>query len=443
MFEATEIRDPDGIFQDSVPPFSRLRWWIITLVFLATVINILDRLSVAVLAPIIRAQLHLTNLHYAEVGTWFLLAYTLSQGLSGLMHDRIGAKRGFAFSISLWSTAALLHTFARSFGSLCAFRVLLGLGEGGNWPGAVKVITEWFPHHERAFALGIVNAGSSVGAIIAPPVIVWLQLEFGWRSAFLATGSLGFIWLAAWLVLYRSYESRRQPGSSGLGSIQKDRASEADPAPGVASASAPRRAHLLASRRVWAIFLARLLADPIWWFYIFWLPEYLNKSRGISMQQIGVLASLPFFAAGIGGLVGGGLSGYLIRRGWSTNRARKTVIVLAASLMPLGILAAHAATTAEALTWISVVTFGFQVWINNVQILPSDIFPSRQVASVAGLGGVGAGIGSMAFTLTTGWVVDHFSYTPILITAGLLCPVGTILLFALLGRIEPIQERVG
>ncbi len=408
--------------------------------FSATVINILDRLSVSVLAPVIRAQLHLTNLDYAEVGTWFLLAYTISQGLSGVMHDRIGAKRGFAVSITVWSSAALLHALAGGFTSLCAFRVLLGLGEGGNWPGAVKVITNWFPARERAIAIGIVNGGSSVGAMVAPPIIVWLQYQFGWQSAFLATGALGFIWLAAWLAFYQPSDTHPRLSAVERKYICENRQS----LPVISSQDteqAPRWIALLGMRRVWAIVLARLFVDPVWWFYILWLPEYLNKSRGISLQRIGALASLPFIAAGAGGLLGGALSGYLIGKGWATHRARKAVIIAAASIMPSGILAAHAETTAGALFWISVVTFGFQVWISNVQVLPSDLFPARSVASVAGLGGVGAGIGSMAFTLLTGWVVDHFSYSPIITTAALLCPVGTVALFALLGRIQPASEQ--
>ncbi len=186
--------------------------------------------------------------------------------------------------------------------------------------------------------------------------------------------------------------------------------------------------------------LARLLVDPIWWLYILWLPEYLNKARGLSLQQIGAFASLPFVAAGAGGLAGGALSGYLLGRGWTTDRARKSVILLATCLMPCGILAARSDSTAAALFWISVVTFGFQLWISNVQVLPADLFPPEQVASVAGLGGVGAGIGSMAFTLTTGWVVDHFSYAPVLTAAGLLAPLGTLALFLLVGTIEPRQD---
>jgi ACS family hexuronate transporter-like MFS transporter len=439
MIEAPETEDREESSLPSGFVLAGLRWWILGLVFTATVINILDRLSVSVLAPVIRERLHLSSIDYGEVGTWFLLAYTISQGLSGLMHDRIGAKRGFAVSVTVWSASALMHAFARGFTSLCLFRTLLGLGEGGNWPGGVKVITDWFPARERAFALGIINSGSSVGAIMAPPLVIWLQLQFGWQSAFVATGALGFLWLIGWLVLYRSSAEHPWLGRKELEHIRAGQ--EQKPEPSENHPPRTRWIELLAVRQVWAIVLSRLAVDPIWWLYILWLPQYLTDSRGMSLKQIGLFASLPFIAAGIGGLVGGGLSGYLIGRGWSTDRARKTVIIIATFLPPCGILAARAETAVEAIAWISVVTFGFQVWINNVQILPSDIFPSYQVASVAGLGGIGAGIGSMAFTLATGWVVQHFSYTPILVTAGLLCPLGTLVLFLLLGRIEPLYKN--
>ena len=412
-----------------------LRWWIVGLVFWATVINILDRLSVSVLAPVIRERLHLTNLDYAKVGTWFLLAYTFSQGFSGWMHDRIGVRRGFAVSVVVWSTAALMHAFARGFASLCVFRVALGLGEGGNWPGGIKVVTAWFPDRERAFALGIINGGSSVGAMLAPPMIVWLRFRFGWQSAFLATGALGFLWLIGWLAFYREPDRHPWAGDDERRFIRAGQAR-------LPTAARPtgRWASLLAVRQVWAVVLARLLVDPIWWLYILWLPEYLNKARGMSLQQIGAFASLPFVAAGAGGLAGGALSGALIGRGWTVDRARKAVILLATGLMPCGILAAHTGSTGAALFWISVVTFGFQLWISNVQVLPADIFPPGEVASVAGLGGVGAGVGSMAFTLATGWVVDHFSYAPVLTAAGLLGPLGTLALFLLVGTIEPRPE---
>ncbi len=414
-----------------------LRWWIIGLVFLATMINFIDRLTVAVLAPVIVAQLGLTNLQFATINTWFLVAYTASQGLSGKLYDHIGTRRGFAISILVWSAAAMAHAFARGLGSLSCFRFLLGLGEAGNWPGAAKVIAEWFPARQRAFAMGIFNSGVAIGSIAAPPLIVWLQLRFGWQTAFLVTGGLGFAWLVLWLLMYETPERHRAMTPEEYALIRQDRA---DSGEGVRVSWSS----LLTHRQVWAIVLSRFLTDPVWWLYITWLPLYLYTVRGFSLKQIGLFAWLPYVAADAGSLMGGWLSGHLIGRGWSANQARKTVIVGGALLMSAGILAAMAHTAMAALAFIAVVLFGFQSWINNVQTLPSDLFPANAVASVAGLGGVGAGVGAIVFTLTTGFVVDHFhSYAPILIVAGLLPLIGTIVLFAVGGRIDRLQLAEG
>ncbi|HZS09757.1 MAG TPA: MFS transporter [Blastocatellia bacterium] len=412
----------------------RLRWWIIGLVFLATLINYIDRLAISVLAPVITADLRLSNLEYASLGTWFLLAYTISQGLSGRLYDRIGTRRGFTASIIVWSLAAMGHALARGLGSLSIFRFALGLGEAGNWPGAAKVVAEWFPVRERAFGMAIFNSGAAIGSIIAPPVIIWLQLRYGWQTTFIITGTLGFLWLALWLLFYQTPDRHRWLTPAERKMITEGQA-EGDRK---ISAASPKWGELLQHRQVWAIVLARLLVDPVWWLYITWLPLYLYQARGFSLKQIGLFAWVPYVAADAGSLLGGWMSGFLIGRGWTVDRARKAVIVVAALLMPAGILAARAGDPLVALGLIGVVLFGFQVWINNVQTLPSDFFPDKAVASVAGLGGVGAGIGSMIFILATGWVVDHFSYTPILTAAGLLAPLGTIVLFALAGRITKV-----
>jgi len=410
-----------------------LRWWIIGLVFLATMINFIDRLTVAVLAPVIIAQLGLTNLQFATINTWFLVAYTASQGFSGKLYDRIGTRRGFTISILVWSSAAMAHAFARGLGSLSCFRFILGLGEAGNWPGAAKVIAEWFPARQRAFAMGIFNSGVAIGSIAAPPLIVWLQLRFGWQTAFLVTGGLGFAWLVLWLLMYESPERHRAMTPEEYALIRQDRTDSGE------SVRIPWPS-LLRHRQVWAIVLSRFLTDPVWWLYITWLPLYLYNVRGFSLKQIGLFAWLPYVAADAGSLIGGWLSGHLIGKGWSANKARKTVIVGGALLMSAGILAAMADTAMAALAFIAVVLFGFQSWINNVQTLPSDFFPANAVASVAGLGGVGAGVGAIVFTLTTGFVVDHFhSYAPILIVAGLLPVIGTIVLFAVGGPIDRLQ----
>lgn len=426
----------------------RLRWLIIGLVFLATLINYIDRLTISVLAPVITDALKLTNLQYASLGTWFLLAYTISQGLSGKLYDQIGARRGFALSITIWSVAAMAHAFARGLGSLSVFRFLLGLGEAGNWPGAAKVTAEWFPARERAFAMAIFNSGAAIGSIVAPPLIIWLQLNYGWQATFIITGTLGFFWLALWLVCYQTPDRHRWLTAAERALIREEPASD-NAAQGnadtqrVNSLVAPTRwRDLLRYKQVWAIILARLLVDPIWWLFITWLPLFLYRVHGFDLKQIGLFAWVPFVAADAGSLLGGFTSGFLIKRGWSVNRARKATIAFGALLMPAGILAARTNDPMLALALIGLVLFGFQFWINNVQTLPADFFSDRAVASVAGLGGTGAGLGSMIFILATGWVVDNFGYTPVLTVAGVLAPIGTLVLFALAGTITKIQVPI-
>ena len=419
---------------------SGLRWWIVSLVFLATLINYIDRLTISVLAPVITKDLGLTNTQYGGVVTWFLLAYTISQGLSGKLYDSIGTRLGFVVSIVVWSCAAVAHAFARGIGSLSAFRFILGLGEAGNWPGAAKTVAEWFPVRQRAMGMAIFNSGAAIGSIVAPPLIVLLQQSHGWQTTFIVTGVLGFGWLILWLFLYDSPERHKWITQDELKLIRSDSGASREPASSsTSSSSSIGWLQLLQYRQVWAIVLSRFLTDPVWWLYITWLPKYLADARGFSLTEIGLFAWVPYVAADAGSLSGGWLSGHLISRGWSVDRARKTVILFAALLMPAGILAAFVSSPLVALGLIGVVLFGFQVWINNVQTLPGDFFPDTSVASVAGLGGTGAGIGSMIFILTTGWVVDHFSYVPILVIAGVLAPLGTIVLFTLSGKIERLK----
>ena len=411
-----------------------LRWWIVGLIFLATLINYIDRLTISVLSPVITRDLGLTNTEFGGIVSWFLLAYTISQGLSGKIYDRVGTTLGFVCSIVLWSVAAMAHAFARGLASFSVFRFVLGLGEAGNWPGAAKTVAEWFPIRERAFGMAIFNSGAAIGSIVAPPLIVWLSLAYGWRTTFIATGALGFIWLVLWVAFYETPERHQWLSDNERALIREGQPSDA----GLEKSAAPKWRELLRYKQVWAIVLSRFLTDPVWWLYISWLPKYLADARGFSLTKIGLFAWVPYVAADAGSLSGGWLSGYLIKRGWSVDRARKVVIVFAALLMPAGIFAAFAQNAMVALALIGVVLFGFQVWINNVQTLPSDFFPDKAVASVAGLGGVGAGIGSMIFVLGTGWIVDHFSYVPVLVSAGLLAPLGTIVLLALCGPIGRI-----
>ena len=413
------------------PGIPGLRWWIAGFIFLATLINFVNRLTISVLAPVIIQQLHLSSVQFAGITNSFLIAYTASQALSGKLYDRIGNRRGFSLSIVVWSVASMLHAFATGLFSLNCFRFLLGLGEAGNWPGAAKVIGEWFPARQRALGMAIFNSGTSIGSVVAPPLIVWLQLRVGWPDTFLAVGSLGFVWLVLWLTFYLPPERHPRITPAEFALIQEDR----DPPAG-------RRfswMELLRYRQTWALVLARFFADPVWWLYITWLPLYLYQVHGFSLKQIGMFAWVPYVAADAGSLFGGWMSGWLMERGWTANRARKTVILFGAACMSAGLLAAVVHTAAGALAFIAVVLFGFQTWINNVQTLPSDYFPEAAVGSVAGLGGMGAGIGAMLFTQATGFVVDHYSYTPMLVMAGLLPAVGTTILFVLGGPVRRLS----
>lgn len=428
-----------------------MRWVIIALVFFITVINYIDRMTVSVLAPVITADLGLSNVEFGTITIWFLVAYTLSQAVSGKIYDAIGNKSGFTFSVVVWSIGATLHAFATGITSLSIFRFVLGFGEAGNFPGAAKVNAEWFPQRERALAQGIFNSGVALGSIVAPPLIIWLQLSYGWKATFIFTGILGFVWLAFWLFLYQSRDKHPWLTVQEKALIEEEERTEttagfqpayAENAQSVnqnsQSEKAPSYASLLAYKETWAIVLARFLVDPVWWLYITWLPKYLYDARGFDLKQIGAFAWVPFVAAGLGSLFGGWLAKFLIGKGWSVDKARKVIIGVSCLLMPAGIVAAYTNDSMLALAMISVVLFGFQVWINNVQTLPSDFFPKSAVGSIAGLGGMGAGIGSIIFTYTTGWVVDNFSYTPILVAAGLLAPLGTIVLFALTGKIQKV-----
>lgn len=402
--------------------YPRLRWAIIGLVFVATLINFIDRLTVSTLAPIIVRELNLSNQQYAGIASWFLLAYSVSHALSGRLYDRIGLKLGYSLSITLWSLAAMAHAGARGPASFGLFRFLLGLGEAGNWPGAAKVCTEWFPVKERTFAMSIFNSGAALGSVISAPIIVALQQAFGWQATFLITGSLGFVWLAAWLFIYQPPSEHRwlTPGQRALFSSSEP-------------TNEPRASwlELVNQPRVWGIVLARFFTDPVWWLFLNWLPLYLNQVHRLELKSIAWAATIPFLVSDAGSLAGGAAAGYLIHRGWPVPKTRRVLITIGAACMAGGCGIIWARDPYSALAWMSLAAFGFQFWVNNVQMLPSDFFPARAVGSVAGMGGLGAGIGALLFTLSTGWIVDRFGYTPVLAIVAVLPVTGTVLLFVL------------
>ncbi len=400
------------------------RWVIIALIFLGTVINYFDRLALPTLAPVLRAEFKLSNVDYAWIANSFLLAYAFSMFLWGAVFDRIGNRLGFAAAVVIWSVAQIGTAAARGVASLCGLRALLGLGEAGNWPGATRTIAAWFPARQRALAMGIANTGASLGPAFAIPLIIWMRDAFEWRAVFVITGAMGFVWLALWLALYPKNEF------SGTAAVTSASTPAHPPVPwGV----------LLRRREAWGIIIARFFGDPIWWLYVNWMPLYLADARGFDLKQLKATGWVPYVAAALGALVGGWFSGWMLRRTGDVNRSRKIAITLGTVAMLAGFATAFAESAPMAIACMSVTLFGFQFWVGNVQTLASDYFPVGAVGSIAGFAGTAAGLGAVIFTFSTGWVVDHFSYTPILITAAILAPLATTALFLLVGRVRALD----
>jgi MFS transporter, ACS family, hexuronate transporter len=395
---------------------SSRRWLMVSLAFWATVINYLDRQTLSVAAPVLRDQFHMTNVGYSRVLFAFLLAYTIMNGISGPLIDRLGTRLGYALCIAWWSASSLLHAFSRGALSLGVFRFLLGMGEAGNWPAGVKLVSEWFPERERALASGIFNSGSAVGAILAPPVVVYILASFGWRAAFVATALTGFLWLAVWLPVYHT-------PAAGEADEQESR-----PVP---------VGTLLRSRFVIAFTASKVCLDPVWYFYIFWFPEYLKRARQFDMASIGAYAWIPFAVAGAGNFAGGMVSAALLRAGMPLTVARKLAVTVFAASMLAAIPAVLVGKAWLSIALVSLAMFGYTGSLANILSMPADIFPRGAVASVYGLASMGSGFGGMVFTLITGWVVDHYSYTPVFIGFGVLPLIASLILWIFAGPLHP------
>jgi MFS transporter, ACS family, hexuronate transporter len=398
---------------------STKRWMMISLAFFATVINYLDRQTLSVSAPVIRQQFHISNTQYSRILFGFLLAYTIMNGVSGILIDRLGTRVGYALCMAWWSASAVLHAFATGPISFGVYRFLLGMGEAGNWPAAVKVVAEWFPVRERALASGIFNSGSAVGAIIAPPLIAITLIKYGWPVAFLVVGSSGFVWLIFWFALYRTPEISERGGAP----------------------SRPSMLRLFRLRFVWCFTLAKVFMDPVWYFYIFWFPEYLSHTRHFNISAIGKAAWIPFAVAGAGNGLGGLLSKTLLQRGLSITTARKTAVTITALMMTAAIPAVLASSPKVSIAFVSIAMAGYTASLSTMLVLPSDVFPANVVASVYGISGIGSGFGGMLFVLLTGWLVDHYSYTPVFFFFGLIPLVCALVLWTCMGPLKMHTEE--
>jgi len=405
-----------------------LRWWIIWTLFCSTVINYVDRQTLSVLAPVVTKEFHMTNADYSYIVTAFQIAYAGMWLVGGIILDLIGTRLGLALAMIWWSAASMLPSLASSVRSFAAFRFLLGVGEGCNWPGASKTVAEWFPANERGVAVAIFDSGSSIGGFLAPPFVAFVAYRFGWRFAFLTSGMLGFLWLILWLSLYHPLRSHPR--------VSEDERRLVETGRGTASVSsrhgAARFLVLLADRNAWGIILGRSLTDPVWWFYVFWLPKYLSDARGFNLKQIGLFAGLPFLASDVGNFTGGLASSYLIKRGMPVIHARKWVCVLSTLPILAGIPAALAHSPYTALAFISMATWGYASWSTMGLTFPSDLFPQDVVATVTGMSGLGAaGLSSVA-TLGVGWLVDHFSYLPAFVAAATIPLLATAFVLVLI-----------
>jgi MFS transporter, ACS family, hexuronate transporter len=396
---------------------------LVGLLLAETTINYIDRQVVSVLAPTLRAEFHLSNGQYAAIVNAFLVVYAVSYTAAGWALDRLGVGRGLTLSILWWSIADMLAALSQGPFSLAFFRGILGIGEGGSWPAFAKAAAKWAPPEARTLVIGICNSGSSVGSVLAPPLVVAITLRFGWRAAFLITGALGLLWVVAFQIFrYLHPEMARSEAVRET------------------SAAVPWKA-LLRYRQTWAVFTCRFLADPIWYFFIFWIPEFLTRQRGLTLAGIGDVAWIPFLAAAIGNVAGGYLTFRLERRGWTVNRTRKTLMAIAALLSPVGIFAVYAHSLFWTIAPISIAIFFWVFWSIAVHSLAGDYFPARAVASVYGIAGTGSTIGSAIATWAVGRTLDlTHSYAPVFIGLSMLMPIAMVAGFSLMGRVEMIRD---
>jgi ACS family hexuronate transporter-like MFS transporter len=414
-----------------------LRWWIVGLVAAATVVNYIHRSSLSVMWPDMSKDLGMTKEDYSAIITSFMIFYAIGQSISGKLFDKIGTRLGFVVSIVVWSVSAGLHSIATSLAGLNIVRATLGLGEAGNWPGAAKSNAEWFPPKERALAQGIFNAGASFGAVIAAPMVALIYVYIGWKLTFVVISVLGLLWIIPWLFVNRATPDKHPWITDEERSlIESDR-----PAASGTTEKPLAVRKLLGMKQTWGIITSRFFVDPVWWLFVNWLPIYLAEQFGFNVKEIGYFAWVPYVGAAAGSLLGGWISGYFIGRGWSVNKARKTVIVAGSIIMLPGLLAsAYASTPLAAVCLIAIVLFGFQVVINNIQTLPSDYFSGANVGTVAGLGGTSAIIG----VLITSWLVPAMtktSYVPFFMLGASLVPLSLIALFGLGGTVQKIEMK--
>jgi ACS family hexuronate transporter-like MFS transporter len=413
-------------------PIHSLRWWIGALLFASTVINYIDRQTLSILAPFLKQQYHWTNSDYAAIIIAFRIAYSIGQTVCGRQIDRVGTRLGLTVSVTWYSIVSLLTSLANGILSFAAFRFLLGAGESANWPGASKAVSEWFPKRERGLAAALYDSGSSVGGAIAPFLILPVYLRWGWRVAFVIPGVLGFFWLIAWRRLFHLPQDHPRISPAELQMLFDDK----PPFESSAVKPLPRWRDLLKLPQTWGTIVSKALTDPVWFFITDWFPIYLI-TKGISLQSGLIAVWIPFLATDLGNFFGGGVSGYLIRRGWSLGAARKALVVFGGFGVMLLIPTVFTVNLYLITLLFALATFAYGSFTTIANVLPTDLFTSEAVASVSGMSGTGAGIGTILAFLLIGHYSDArqsaatHSFDPIVIAAGLIPFIGMILVLLL------------
>ncbi len=413
----------------------KYRWTICALLFFATTINYIDRQVTGILGPTLQAEFGWSEIQYAEITSYWTAAYALGFLFVGRFIDRVGVRLGFAVAIVVWSIAGAAHGFVYSVFGFALARFVLGLGEAGNFPAAIKATAEWFPKHERAFSTGIFNAGSNVGAVVAAILVPWITLTWGWRPAFIVTGLFGFVWLAFWWPMYKRPGDHPKVSARELEYI-RDGQDHSEP-------TTPLRVgwwHLLSYRQTWTFVVGKFLTDGVWWFYLFWLPKFLDVRYGIKLGKLALPIVVIYLVADVGSVGGGWLSGALIKRGWAVHTARKVTLLIAALLIVPTALAPLSNSLWVAVAIVSVAAAAHQWWSANLFTLTSDMFPRQALGSIVGLGGFAGAAGGVLFQRLTGRILEasNSDYLPVFIVCGSAYVTALLIIHLLAPRMEPV-----
>lgn len=427
------LPDRETTMVDASPPprVGYYRWRVCAMLLAATTINYVDRQVLGVLAPLLEKEIGWDEVQYSAIITAFQAAYALGLVCAGWVVDRLGTRLGYALAIGVWSLAAMGHALAATVLGFMVARFCLGLGEAGNFPAAIKTVAEWFPRKERAFATGIFNSGSNIGAIVAPLLVPVVASAWGWQAAFLCTGLLSALWITIWLTRYRPPEQQPALSAAEFAYIRSD-------PPEPARKLAWRE--ILRHRQAWAFLLGKFLTDPVWWFFLFWLPKFLHAQHGLDLLALGLPLITIYLLADVGSIAGGWLAGRFVKRGWSLNRARKSAMLCCALAVVPVMFAAHVQSLWLAVALIGLATAGHQGWSANLFTLASDTFPRHAVASVVGLGGFAGAVGGMLVSTFVGFLLQRTgSYVPVFVLAGTAYLLALGLIHWLVPRLEPAR----